>query len=103
MKQFLLYLLYVGILFVIQILVLLVLGHTDQTVANDFRVTFYLFYYLPAGIIWGILMQLGLDAGWLLLIFLVGLIALAYALVIGTVLWVITFIVRRLRDNGLKT
>jgi len=94
MKQFLLYLLYVGILFVIQITVLGLLSLTG--VAPDLTEVLYLFYFLPGGLIAGILVTLVpenlLPTGWLFLASLAGLVALAYALVIGAVLWIITFV-----------
>lgn len=108
MKQFLLYLLYVGILFVIQMAVLGLLSLTDGP--NNLRDVLYLFYFVPAGLIISIFMlAFGNDSlnllpqGWFFLAFLASLVALFYAVVIGAVLWIITYIIIRIRDSGLKT
>ena len=106
MKQFLLYLAYVGILFVIQIAVLGLLSLTG--VAPDLTEVLYLFSFLPGGLMAGLLFMLGLESlllptGWFFLAFLAGVVALTYALVVGAVLWGITYIIIRIRDNGLKT
>ncbi len=104
MKQFGLYLLSVGVLFVIQVAVLGLLSFTS--IAPGLTEIFYLFYFLPGGIIAGILVTLVpenlLPTGGLFLAFLAGLVALIYALVLAAVLWAITFIVIRIRDRSLK-
>lgn len=107
MKQFGLYLLYVVILFVIQMAVLGLLSATG--VAPDLTEVLYLFYFLPAGLIISIFMLVFgndslnlLPTGGFFLAFLAGLVALIYALVLGVVIWVITFIVIRIRDRSLK-
>lgn len=105
MKQFLLYLLYVAILFVIQIAVLGLLSLTG--VAPDLTEVLYLFYFLPGGLIAGILVTLVpenlLPTGWFFLAFLVGLVALAYSLLLGAVLWAITFIVKLILQKATKS
>ncbi len=107
MKQLGLYLLYVAILFVIQMAVLGLLSFTD--VAPGLTEVLYLFYFLPAGIIISIFMMVFgneslnlLPQGGFFLAFLAGLVALIYALVPAAVIWAITFIVIRVRDRSLN-
>ena len=98
MKQFLLYLLYVAILFVIQMAVLGLLSLTD--VAPKLTEVLYLFYFLPGGVIAAILVTIVpenlLPKGWFFLTFLAGIVALFYALVIGAILWGISYIIIKL-------
>ena len=103
MKQFLLYLLYVAILFVIQIPVVLVGWAQD--------VGFILAIYVGvAAIIMAITFMFGLDdllvglgAGpdyaTYLVFFITALLTLAYSLLIGAFLWAITFVIRLIRDK----
>lgn len=104
MKQILLYLLYVVILFVVQMAVLGLLSFTG--VAPGLTEILYLFYFLPGGLIAGILVTLVpenlLPTGGFFLALLAGLVALIYALVLAAVIWAITFIVIRIRDRSLK-
>lgn len=97
MKRFLSY---VGILFVIQIIVLFAVTQLDP--ASGVRNTFLFPYHVPAGFIWGTLMDFGLDdlehqvTGLLLFLFL-GLVVLAYSLLIAAFLSAITFVIRLIR------
>lgn len=107
MKQFGLYLLSVGVLFVIQVAVLGLLSFTS--IAPGLTEVLYLFYFLPAGLILSIFMLVFgdeslnlLPTGGFFLAFLAGLVALIYALVLAAVIWAITFIVIRIRDRSLK-
>jgi hypothetical protein len=119
-KQFLLYLLYVVVLFVIQTPFLLVRGLTDQSaywksgIGAFFEGIFFFLYLIPGAIINAvvffdvidpILVSLGVGTKTspdLLLWFVFAVIALIYALLIGAFLWVLTYIITRIRDNGLK-
>ena len=118
MKQFLLYLLYVGVLFFIQIVGLLFFGVTKDwpfwktDVGSFFETIPLLFYMVPAGLFMFIAAIAGNatagiegDPGTVWVLWTLGLavVALIYSLLIGAVLWIITFIIYKLvRKNSLK-
>ncbi len=116
MKQFGLYLLYVGILFVVQMPFVLVRGFTDQSsfwksgIGAFFEGIFFFLYLIPGAIIGSVVFSdigVGTETRWwpggIDLWFGFAVVALAYALLIGAVLWGITYIIIRIRDNSLKT
>ncbi len=107
MKQFLLYLLYVVILFLIQIVGLLFFGLTKDwafwktDVGSFFETIHLLFYMVPAGLfmfIAGIAgnATAGLEGDpgtvWVLTTLGLGVVTLIYSLLIGAVLCIITFV-----------
>lgn len=118
MKKFLLYLLYVVILFFIQIVGLLFFGVTKDwplwktDVGSFFETIHILIYHIPAGLFMFIAAIAGNataglegDPGtvWVLSTLGLAVVALIYSLLIGAVLWIITFIIYKLvRKNSLK-
>jgi len=109
MKQFLLYLLYVVILFLMQIVGLLFVGLTTgwpfwKTDVGSFFETIHMFLYMiPAGLFMYIAAiagnaAVGLEGDpatvWVLWAIGMAVVAFIYALLIGAVLWIITFIIR---------
>ena len=118
MKQFLLYLLYVGILFFIQIVGLLFFGVTKDwafwktDVGSFFETIHLLFYMVPAGLFMFIAGMAGYataglkgDPGtvWVLSTLGLAVVALIYSLLIGAVLWVITFVFKLIREKASKS
>lgn len=118
MKQFLLYLLYVGILFVIQIVGLLFFGVTKDwpfwktDVGSFFETIHLLFYMVPAGLFMFVAGIAGNatagiegDPGtvWVLHTLGLGVVALVYSLLIGAVLWIITYIFKLIREKATKS
>lgn len=109
MKKFLLYILYVGILFFIQIVGLLFFGVTKDwpvwktDVGSFFESIHFFFYAIPAGLfmfIAGIAgnATAGLEGDpgtvWVLWALGMAVVAFIYSLLIAAVLWIITFIIR---------
>jgi len=130
MKQFLLYVLYVGIFFVIQMPFLLVRGLTDGSdfwksgIGAFFEAIYFGLYMIPGAIISLVTQGLAVDPilvalgvgtetsadletrrwlGGILLWFDFAVVALAYSLLIGAVLWVITFIIGLIRKKAIKS
>lgn len=109
MKQFLLYLLYVVILFLMQIVGLLFIGVTKDwpfwktDVGSFFEMVHIFFYWIPAGLFMYVAAIAGSAAAglegdpgvvWVLWALGMGIVAFVYSLLIGAVLWIITFIIR---------
>ena len=117
MKQFLLYLLYVGILFFIQIVGLLFIGVTKDWplwktgVGSFFETIHLLFYMVPSGLFMFIAGIAGNatagfegDPGtvWVLTTIGLAVVAFIYSLLIGAVLWIITFVFKLIREKATK-
>jgi hypothetical protein len=115
MKQFLLYLLYVGILFLMQIVGLVFFGVTEHwpfwktDVGSFFETIHILFYMVPAGLFMYIAAIAGnATAGlegdpatvWVLWALGMAVVAFIYALLIGAVLWLITFVIKLIGEKA---
>lgn len=118
MKQFLLYLLYVGVLFFIQIVGLLFFGVTKDwafwktDVGSFFETMHLLFYMVPAGLFMFIAGIAGSAAAgiegdpgtvWVFSTLGLGVVALVYSLLIGAVRCIITFVFKLILRKASKS